>query len=150
MKLQINHHFNFNQDVFNQKKMEDYKYDIGELRTLLPLKNKSFQFFKKHPSSKKAKHTIHYKISNGSIELTYNKSPFNIEKIFKKSSLEDWEIHIKDSSHLEIDCWILNSLLSLGAQLTIEDYREPPHGAKESEYYLSLQHGIRIIESSKK
>lgn len=149
MKMQINHHFNFNQDIFNLKQMKDCKYDVGELRALFPLKKGSFQFFKKNPSLKKAAHTVYYKASNGNIELTYNKLPFSIETIFKKSSLEDWEIYIKDSSHLEVDCWILNSLLSLGAQLTVKDYRKLSPEVRVSTYYLSLQHGVRIIESSK-
>ncbi len=146
MKMQINHHFNFNKDVFNQEQMKEMRYDVGELKNDPSLASMSFQFFKTSRPSKKASIILHYQTHNGDVKLTHAGSLFHVDKIFKKSSLEDYKIIIKDSSQLKIDCWILNSLLSLGAQLAVEDYKRPKASQKERVYNLSLQHGVRIIE----
>lgn len=145
--MQINHHFNFAKDVFSQEQMKDMKYDIGELKNDPSIANASFQFFQISRTLKKARTTLYYQITNGNVELIHNGSLFHVDKIFKKSSLEDYRIIIKNSSQLRIDCWILNSLLSLGAQLIVKDYKNLKTSPKERVYHLSLQHGVRIIES---
>lgn len=132
--------------------MYDLKYDIGELKNDILLLNKTnvFEFYtKKSVSPKKTKFYIHYAINNGKVELSINGQPFNIDKLFKKSSLEEWHVVIKDSSDLKIDCWMLNTFLSLGAQLTLKNYKKTNVVKNERFYDLSFQHGVRIFESAK-
>lgn len=77
------------------------------------------------------------------ILLSKNCQRLNVVSIFKKSSLIDWTVIVKDTQNLKINCVLLNTFMSLGAKIIFETTSKDLISL--GTYELSLQHGIELF-----
>lgn len=168
LTLKINHSHNLISDFPSETNLTGITYDTGdlekELRSLMS-PNVHYSFYSKAPKFK-VEHELIYLPDFSELSLahlnnislgkrtfyfsptTEAKVPASLTKLqridfvrlIKKSSLNNWKIHLPRPDSVDKNCLVLNTFLALGAQLA----NNPDLSSLEiiKDVPLSLQHGI--------